>query len=313
MLWAYWPTLRTMVDRWSSNPQYSHGFLVPVFAGVVLWHRRQLVPATAMPSWWGAPVLFAGVIIRLGGAYGGVEAVDAFSLLPTLAGLCLLVGGGKALSWAWPAIAFLWFMLPLPFVADTALAQPLQRLATISSTYLLQTMGFPALAEGNIIYLDDVKLGVTAACGGLGMMMTFFALSTAMAIVIERRLADKLVIVFSAVPIAVIANVIRITATGVVHWSHGQEAGNLLHDWAGWLMMPMALGMLWLELRYLDGLLVAAEPHRPLPINLMGLSGAKPGREKREPLLCELPEPSNRKEGAAAIPLTGSIIGDTKS
>jgi exosortase len=289
LLWAFWPTLAAMVDRWSHDPQYSHGFLVPVFAAVVLWHRRDLMPARTVTNWWGLAVLGAGAALHLAGGVFGVEALDALALLPSVAGLCLLLGGWGALRWAWPAIAFLGFMLPLPFRAEVALAHPLRRLATVCSTYCLQTLGYPALAEGNIIYIDEVKLGVVEACSGLGMLMTFFALSTAVALMLERRLADKLVIVASAVVIAVIANVTRITATGAVHCTWGPGAGQFLHDWAGWLMMPLALGLLWLELQFLDRLFVTAAAAAPLPIDFTGTAGALPyPRREAAPLSAPL-------------------------
>jgi exosortase len=267
LAWSYWPTLATMEDRWSHDPQYSHGFLVPLFAAVVLWHRRELMPSALSPSWWGIGLLLLSVCVRLAGASRQQETLDAISLLPCLLGICQLVGGWKALAWAWPAIAFLGFMLPLPFTVESALAHPLRRVATDASTYSLQCLGYPALAEGNIIRIDEVKLGVVEACSGLGMLMTFFALSTAFAIVIQRRLPDKLLIVTSAIPIAVVANVARITATGVAHCGWGEEAGRLLHDWAGWLMMPLALILLWLELVFLGRLLVEVDPPAPLPID----------------------------------------------
>jgi exosortase len=276
IVWTYWPTLLTMADRWSTNPQYSHGFLVPVFAAVILWHRRAWTARIVGPSPWGFALLFGGIVLRLAGTFGGIQALDAISLLPSLAGLFLLLGGKGALRWGLPAIAFLIFMLPLPFVMETALAHPLQRLATISCTYLLQTLGYPALGEGNIIYIDDVKLGVVGACSGLGMLMTFFALSTAVAMVVQRPFADKLLIVVSAIPIAVIANVVRITATGLIHCEWGREAGNILHDWAGWLMMPLALGLLWVELRFLDSLLLETSAPAPLPIVFTGQPDESP-------------------------------------
>jgi exosortase len=272
LAWAFWPTLETMADRWAHNPQYSHGFLVPAFAGVLLWQRRRLLPQALAPSWWGLPFIIVAGAMRWLGAIAGVQAVDGFALLPTLAGLALLLAGWPALRWAWPAIAFLGFMLPLPFIVETALAHPLQRVATMATTYVLQTLGLPALPEGNIICIDEIRLGVVGACSGLGMMMTFFALSTAVAIFIDRRLTDKLVIVASAIPIAVIANVVRITATGIVHRAWGQDAGNLIHDWAGWLMMPLALFLLWLEMKYLDHLLLDVRSPDPLPIDLAGKS-----------------------------------------
>ncbi len=269
LLWAYWTTLATMADRWATDAQYSHGFLVPVFAAVVLWFRRDQFPVGELaPSWWGLPWLLGGLALHLAGPGLGYEPLDAFSLLPTVAGVCVLVGGGAALRWVWPAIAFLGFMLPLPYQVELFLAQPLRRLATVATTYLLQLLGFPALSEGNIILIDDLRLGVIDACSGLGMLVTFFALSTAVALVIERPLTDRLVLVFSAIPIALVANILRITATAVAHVTLGSDVGNTTHNLAGWLMMPLALGLLWLELWYLKRLLIEVEPPQPLALNL---------------------------------------------
>jgi exosortase len=268
LLWCYWPTLEAMAERWARDAQYSHGFLVPVFALFVLWVRRPLLRGVqARPHWWGLPLLLAGVSLRLAAASMDIAPLDPFSLLPTLAGLVLLVGGVGVFRWAWPAIAFLGFMLPLPFQVEAALAQPLRRVATVASTYALQTFGLPALSEGNIILLDQARLGVIDACNGLGMLVTFFALATAMALVVRAPLADKLVIIVSAIPIALVVNIVRITATGVAHYTVGSGFANLImHDLAGWLMMPLALVLLWLELRFLGRLLVIKEARRPLSV-----------------------------------------------
>jgi exosortase len=269
LVWSYWPTLRGMADRWSHDPQYSHGYLVPVFALVVLWLRGEGRPTSVATNWWGVPILAAGVLLRLAGARYYVEWLDAVSLLPTLAGACLLLAGWPALRWALPAIAFLVFMIPFPYQVEVALAHPLQRLATAWSTYALQVLGLPALAEGNIIVIDEVRLGVLEACSGLGMLATFAALSTAVALVIRRRWPEKLAILASAVPVAVLANVARITLTGVLHRTAGSTLANaVFHDLAGWLMMPLALGLLWLELMLLDRLLVEPEAAGPVPVVL---------------------------------------------
>jgi exosortase len=305
-IWSYWTTLATMAERWSNDPQYSHGFLVPVFAAVILWHRRERIPTKLASNWWGLAVLLVAMGLRLTGAYLYFEPLDAFSVVPATAGLCLLLGGWSALAWMWPAIAFLSFMLPLPFQIEMALAQPLRRLATLASTYALQTMGYPALAEGNIINIDEVRLGVVEACSGLGMLMTFFALSTAVAIIIQRRWLDKVLIVVSAVPIAVIANVIRITATGVVHSSYGPQAGQFLHDWAGWVMMPLALGLLWLELQFLNRLLLEVETGAPLPIDF-ARSGDPAPRPRREPLVSRAVQETPPAPKSRAV---SSPIGD---
>jgi exosortase len=257
-----------MAHRWSTDPQYSHGYLVPVFAMVLLWFRRDEIKSTPPRlDWWGIPVLFVATAMRFAAARYYFDWIDSISLLLSLAGICLLTGGWVYLRWAWPAIAFLFFMLPLPFFAEVALAHPLQRLATEASTYALQTLGIAAFAEGNIIVVDDLKLGVLEACSGLGMLMTFLSLSTAVAIAVRRPWTERLFIVASAIPIALIANVVRITVTGVLyHAVDGETAHLVFHDLAGWLMMPLALTLVWLELVLLDRLFVVTRPAGPLPI-----------------------------------------------
>jgi exosortase len=297
LAWCYAPTLATMMDRWSRDPQYSHGFLVPVFALVILWSRRSLLAkARWRPSLLGVPLVAAGMGLRLAAAVADVEPLDALSLLPTIAGLVLMVGGWGFFRASWPSIAFLGFMLPLPFVVETAMAYPLRRLATVASTYVLQTCGCPAIAEGNLIHINEIPLGVEDACNGLGMLVTFFALSTLLAIVVDMPWFDRVVLVLSAMPIALIANTARIAGTGLAyhHWGRDSEAAQaILHDLAGWLMMPLALLLLWLELKYLQNLFVVEAERKPLPLfkaktpGLPGLAAvatqaAEPARKSQE-------------------------------
>jgi exosortase len=155
VLWAYWPTLLEVGWRWFNDPSYSHGFLIPAFAAFVLWQRRgHLAGQTIEPSAWGLVLLLGAVGLRLAGAYVHFGYFDQFSLLPCLAGLVLLVGGTAALHWSWPAIAFLAFMIPLPHSVSMSLAGPMQTFATTVSTYLLQTLGRPAVAEATDIEVD---------------------------------------------------------------------------------------------------------------------------------------------------------------
>jgi exosortase len=257
---SHWPTFARMADRWTNDPQYSHGYVVPLFAIVVLWSRRDMIKRLVWePAWGGLIWLVVGLFLRIIAIDSDIEPLDALSVLPTAFGLVFLVGGKGVLRWAWPALAFLAFMMPLPFSVEVALAQPLRKLATDMSTYALQTLGCPAMAEGNVILLDDVPLGVAEACSGLGMLMTFFALATALAMAVNAPLRDRIVLIASAAPIAICANVIRITATGVAYHLAGKEsavAKMIYHDLAGWFMMPLALVMLWLELKFLANLFI---------------------------------------------------------
>jgi exosortase len=285
-LWAYANTLVALTERWANSPQYAHGFLVPGFALAVLFFRRQkLAVAQLRPSGWGLGLLLAGAALRLGGAFFYYPWLGELSLLPSLAGLCLLLGGWAALRWAWPAVAFLLFMLPLPYLVEGAMAQPLQRLATRASTYALQTFGLPAVAEGNVVLVNETPLNVAEACNGLGMLVLFFAISTAVAFVVHRPLWERLLLVASAVPIALAANVARITVTAVLHETVGHEFAQVVfHDYAGWLMMPLALGLLGAELgltRFLLGPVPADRPERAAARGPAAPPAAGPTRKDR--------------------------------
>jgi exosortase len=258
LVWAYWTSLADMAWRWSHDPQYAHGYLVPGFAAVLLWLRRDRLAAGSLePCWQGLGVLGFGIGLRLFGAYFHYVWLDAVSFLPCLAGIWLLIGGKTAWRWGWPAIAFLGFMVPLPYGFSLSMAAPLQRLATIASTFSLQTLGMPAVADGNVILLEEVEVNVVEACSGLRMLVVFFAFATAVALIVKRPLWEKLLLLVSAIPIALVVNVLRITATGVLYeLVNGQVAKLVFHDLAGWLMMPVALAILGLELQFLKRLVI---------------------------------------------------------
>lgn len=268
LAWTYWPTLTVLAERWSSDPQYSHGYLVPLFALALLWMRAPR-EATFRPSWFGLPILAAGLLVRVLSIYRYNDWLDGLSMVVCVAGLLGLLGGWAVLRWAWPAVAFLLFMVPLPWTLEQALAHPLRTVATITSNYTLQTIGLPSVAEGHVILLRQTPLFVAEACSGLSMLVIFVALATAMAIVVRRPMWERLVIVLSAVPVAVLSNVARITVTGLMHEWVGREMADLVfHDLAGWLMMPFALAMLWLELCLLSKLFVEVAPDGPMPLQM---------------------------------------------
>ncbi len=267
LAWSYWPTLMEMGERWAHDPQYSHGYFVPPFSAYLLWRKRsQLAELSFASSWWGVVLLVGSVACRLAGSYFFIPWLDPLSLLPALAGLVVLAGGTRALRLTWVPLAFLIFVLPLPYSVQTALAQPLQRMATVATTYLLETMGYPAVARGNVILLNDMKVGVVEACNGLSMLITFVALATAVAILSQRGWVERTAVLLSAIPIALIANVMRITVTTVLQERVGGEAARVFfHDFAGWLMMPIGLALLGLLLWTLRRLVETEPPLGPPP------------------------------------------------
>ena len=241
------------------NPRYSHGYLVPLFALYVLWLRRANRSDQVGSRWIGPVLILAGGFLYFLGAYAYFTWLDSTSLLVTLCGLCALLGGQAGLGWAWPSIAFLIFMVPLPYRIETTLGSPLQRLATVISTYVLQVFGLPAFSSGNTIIINDYTIGIVDACNGLGASYMVLACAVGASLVIDRPLVDRIILIASAIPIALVANATRVTLTGLLHELLGKGAADHLeHDLAGWLTMPLAIALLYIEYKLLLRLFVDA-------------------------------------------------------
>lgn len=278
--WAYLPMLRVFFDKWANDPQYSHGFLVPFFSAYLLWKAWQTAPRSGFRDSgsreaWGAdspatfrpaPVLGCTVLVVVLGlrAVAGsilFHQLDAASFLLALMGVSLAAGGFALLKRTTPAILFLAFMIPLPYELERNVGQPLKDAATATSTFLLQTIGQPAVRDGNVILIDDVKLGVVDACSGLKMMVTFAAFAFGAVLLMKRTRFEKLMVLLGIVPIAILANVLRITATGLGYvWTADAKTHDFLHDLNGWLMMPVGLALLGVEVWVLRRLVVDDEP-----------------------------------------------------
>lgn len=266
---TYWSTLRYLFNQWWNVPDYGHGFFVPVFAGFLLWIRQEMVdPWPREGTWWAVPFFLVWMAARFAILYFGYER-DADTLLPFLIGVTLFLGGWRALNWAWPAIVFLIFMIPLPMSLAVKLSQPLQRIATAASVYALQTLGVAAIVpsdQATVIQLPNSghSLEVAQACCGLRMLMLFFALCVGAAFVMRVPAWQKILLVVSAIPISLLSNVGRITLDGVLTELVSAELGDWVHNNAGWLMMFPAMALIWAEMSLVSKLVLEVPEESPL-------------------------------------------------
>jgi exosortase len=261
--WTYWPTFRELYDTWTTHSEYSHGLLVPVFALYLFFKQRSAIQRSAVKPWpiVGFAALVFAIGLRLAGSATSFLPLEGLSFVLCLAALTMLAGGRAAIARYWPPIVFLLFMIPLPYEASRLLGAELQRVATFASTFLLQCLGQPAIAEGNRILIEGVTLNVVEACSGLRMLVTFLAFSVAAVLVMDRHWIVKGLVLMSAVPIALLTNVLRIVATGLAHVWLADSASkapvlDVIHDFNGWMMMPIGLTFLLLELWLLKNLLI---------------------------------------------------------
>ena len=257
-LWSYWPTVLQLIQTWESTPDYSHGYLVLPLALYFLWARRDGFPGVAVPrgrSGWATVALGLGLIaasfaLRYLAARYRLGSVDAWSMIFWLAGVVWIFGGWRLLWWSAPSLAFLWFMVPLPWRAERMFSVPLQGIATTISTWTLQSLGQPAFSQGHVILLGEHQLEVVEACSGLRILVATVALAFAYCVLIRKSWWKRIAIILSTIPVALIANATRIVATGLLYQVVSFEAGQKFsHDVAGWIMIPLAAllfaGFLW--------------------------------------------------------------------
>ncbi len=250
---CYFGVLSHLAYRWSHEEDYSHGFLVPIFSAWLLWNRREMLTQAGSTNgrWFGLALMAASTALRWTALNFGFALLEPVALIVCLAGVMGTIGGWKMLHWSWPALLFLFFMIPLPGFLASRMSGPLQHIATVSSTYILQTLGVHAVASGNVIWLSQGQIGVVEACSGLRMLVMFAAVTVAAAFLLGGSRWERAVIIISSPAIAIASNVFRITATGLSQELISPEfAHKIFHDFAGWIMMPLAIGLLALE-RYL--------------------------------------------------------------
>jgi exosortase len=241
------------VGTWWSNPDFSYGFLVPIFAAYLVWVKRQaIVNKELAPAWSGIAVVALGLLVLVLGVYGAAVFLSRISLVIVLAGLVLSFGGWWLLRELRFALLVLFLAIPLPAIIFNEIALPLQFLASKLASNLLPLFGVPVLREGNIIELPAIKLEVAEACSGIRSLMALFTLAIFCGYFLEKSFMRRAILVVASIPIAIAANAVRIFGTGlcVQYWGPDKALG-FFHEFSGWVMFLVSLACLFVIHRIL--------------------------------------------------------------
>jgi exosortase len=238
----YAPVLADLIRDWWDDPNYSHGFLVPVCSAFLVWRKRDALRTIAWPgSIWGFGLLLGGLGLLVLGQVGAEQFLTRSSLILVIAGLVWFHFGGRMLRAVLFPIAFLIVMVPLPSILFYAVAFPLQSLAAQNAAWVLERLGVPVLLDGNVIHLSDISLGVTEACSGIRSLVSLLSLALGWAYLTLRGPGAMSLFVASAVPITILANAGRVVLTGVIGQSFGRAyAEGFFHTFSGWLIFVFA-------------------------------------------------------------------------
>ena len=223
LAWAYWQVGVKLVRDWSSNDDYSHGFLIVPLAAYFAWERRdRLAAAVGRPSNAGLLAVLGGLGLLAVGTLGAELFVARISLLVVLAGVALFLGSWSHLRILAFPLAFLVLMIPIPMIVFNQAAFPLQLLASRFGEAVLWSADIPVLREGNIITLASTSLEVAEACSGIRSLVSLLTLAIVYAHFTEPRRAVRLLLIAATVPIAILTNGIRVAANELMR---GLEPG----------------------------------------------------------------------------------------
>jgi len=241
---VYIPTFIWMYERWSApDTYYSHGFLIPLVSGFIVWlKRKELAQIKSEPLVKAGWLLFAsGIAVHLISTLWQVSFTSAFSLLIVMMGLILLFFGKDYLRQLAFPLAFLIFMIPLPMLAIANISFRLKIFAAQVSTKILNTVGVGAVREGSVIKTAHSYLMVEDPCSGIRSLVALIALGALMAYFSNLSRKKQVILFASSVPIAIGTNIIRIVALSLASEIYGSQfAGGLFHDTMGILVFVFA-------------------------------------------------------------------------
>jgi len=245
---VYYRVLAKLVTDWWQIPDFSHGFLVPIFAAYLVWTKRTALLETKIaPTWSGIALVFLGLAVLLLGVYGAELFLSRISLVILLAGLVLGFGGWQLLKELRFPLLVLLLAIPIPFIVFNEITLPLQTLASKLASALLPLFGVPVLREGNVIELPAMKLEVAEACSGIRSLMSLFTLAVFYGYFLDKSNLRRVLLALASIPIAIAANALRILGTGlcVQYWDPDKALG-FFHEFSGWVMFLVSLGCLYI-------------------------------------------------------------------
>jgi exosortase len=249
-IWSYWHGLVDLWNMWQISDEYSSGLLVPFLAVYVLWSKRhEIAQCRIRPSVCGLFAFVLAQAVRFFGLFFMYSSAERLSIALTIVALVLLLFGWQLFRKVSTVLLFLCLMLPWPNRIHDAVALPLQRWATLSAVFCLETVGYEVMQEGNIIHIGDSSVAVAEACNGLRMVTAFIVISGLVVLLVKRAWWEKLIILVSSLPIALLCNTVRLSITAVFFTVlEGEHWEKIFHDFGGYAMMPLALAAIVAEL-----------------------------------------------------------------
>lgn len=246
LFYLYYPFLSPLLEAWETNENYSHGYFIPLVSLYMIYSQKKALAQTPIIS-GNSGILFilAGLGLLIVSKIGSEFFLQRVSFIVTSLGIVLFLFGRGYLKHLILPLLYLVFMIPLPAIIWNKIAFPMQLFGSYLTEMVIYSIGIPIYREGNVLHLAETTLEVVAACSGLRSLMTMFALSGVFAYFSSLSVPRRWVLFFFAAPIAVFANIVRLTTTAVLASRYGSETANgFLHGFSGLLIFVLGTVLL---------------------------------------------------------------------
>lgn len=248
LLLVYLPALYDLILDWANDPNYSHGFLVPLISGWLIWKEREnLKKIRLRTDRFGLVLLALGMVLFVLGNGAAEYFSLRFSFVLSLTGLLWYLMGREMIREIWFALFFLLFMIPIPYVIYYATTFPMQLLASKITATIMNLIGMGVVRQGNILHIQGYSLEVAEACSGIRSLISLLALGALYAHMTQNRFSGKLLLFLSTIPIAVIGNVVRVMVTSLIAYTITTEVTvEPLHSGLGAIVFVVAFVLLFI-------------------------------------------------------------------
>ena len=244
----YHQVIYKMALDWTVDDNYSHGFLIPIISGYLIWCKKETLSKISInPSNLGLILLTLSLAFLIITNLGAELFTMRFSMIMVILSSSVFLAGWKFTGVVFLPVAYLIFMIPLPAIIWNKMAFPLKLFGTKIAVGVINFLTIPVYREGNIIHLANTTLEVVDACSGLRSLTSLLALSAAFALISEHSNVKKIILFLAAIPIAIFVNIVRLTGTAVMARHFGaQVAQGFLHEVSGILVFVFAFVLLYI-------------------------------------------------------------------
>ena len=224
---------------------YSHGPIMPLIIGVLLWHRRQQIRTAPKKVFPPALILvIISLVVLVVASKHWMQALMSTAFLMTITGSIWFLWGGKLLRAVALPLGFLFLMAPLPGPVLNDLTSGVQQFSTKGAALLLSGIGLHPVQQGNLIVMENFTLNVDVPCSGFKLLLRLLTFSGAFAALTDMGNRRRLLLFALSIPLAVAVNAVRIALIGVVGECLGNSAAITFHDWSGTISLALCLVVL---------------------------------------------------------------------